>query len=270
MAGSYPPLQISEPGLHWASFAGITLAWALVWKAAGVTLCQRARWLGQLKEKVDKPENLAKIPKNVAALLHAVFGTFTALIWLPSLLQEDAVDRYNCAATWHSWRQQMPPASFAGYIVQDLLTDVSLARRKLVPIPHDMLAHHMVFLGVMVMQLLFEKGCYIYYWLILTEGSTIPLLLRWFAIAVNAPKALVSRLNLLFAVTFFVLRVVVYGVGLFQFLRDDLHVARWEHASSIYQVTPMLVAAGYVLNLIWFQMIASKALRPAKTKKGVD
>ena len=69
------------------------------------------------------------------------------------MMREDSVGRYNCRTKWHSSLEQVPVASFAGYIIQDLATDVGLARQKLVPLPLDMVAHHLVFLGVMVLQL---------------------------------------------------------------------------------------------------------------------
>ena len=42
---------------------------------------------------------------------------------------------------------------------------------QVAPLPRDMVAHHGVFLGVMALQLAYEKGCYVYCWLILSEGS---------------------------------------------------------------------------------------------------
>lgn len=36
-----------------------------------------------------------------------------------------------------------------------------------------MVAHHGVFLGVMALQLAYEKGCYVYCWLILSEGPAV-------------------------------------------------------------------------------------------------
>ena len=44
---------------------------------------------------------------------------------------------------------------------------------QVAPLPRDMVAHHGVFLGVMALQLAYEKGCYVYCWLILSEGPAV-------------------------------------------------------------------------------------------------
>jgi len=62
-----------------------------------------------------------------------------------------------------------------------------------------------------------------------------------------------------FALSFFVLRVVLYGWYLFQFLMEDLHVFRSPYFFSSYQIIPILVISGYLVNLVWFQQLLVRA-----------
>lgn len=234
------------------------IVWAAVWRIASRIIFKSNAFLLTLHAATPKQANKAKFEKNVAALVHATFATLTAVYYLPWLTQWDVAEKYNCGDFWHTWHQVIP-ASFSGYIVQDLYEDISLARVGLVPLPVDMVIHHILFLAVVALQLVYEKGCFVYFWLILTEGSTIPLLIRWFAIASEAVPSVIDRLNMAFALSFFVLRVGLYGYFLYEFVADDLHVFRSPYLLTSYQIIPVLLVGGYLLNLVWFQQLIARA-----------
>ena len=44
-----------------------------------------------------------------------------------------------------------------------------------------------------------------------------------------------------------------------QFLMEDLHVFRSPYFFSSYQIIPILVISGYLVNLVWFQQLLVRA-----------
>ena len=267
MAGSLPistELRAYPPGWNWAACLTLSLLCGMAWRVLGRTLC-RWSYLQRLTAAAPSARNRAKFPKNASALVHSVQSTLVGLVYFPLYFVCSDNDRYNCSSLWHS-HSILWPCAFAGYLLQDMAEDVRLHRAKLVPLPWDMIAHHCVFLGVLLLQLVYEKGCFVYTWLIMGEGSTIPLLIRWFAIAVQAPQSLIGKLNLVFFLSFVLLRVIVYGIGLLYFIRDDHHVFRTGFLLSPYQLTPLLVAGGYVLNLAWAQQMLTVVFKERRER----
>ena len=71
----------------------------------------------------------------------------------------------------------------------------------------------------------------------------------------------VDKVNYAFAFTFFVTRIVAYGLGLSEFARDDPNfnlavIDGWQ------PLTPVCLFAGYALNLFWFIKILEAAFKP--------
>jgi len=164
-AAAYPPLVAHAPDSNAFMFAFEALAWAVFWRVTSRLIFRSSTFLHTLHSQTPKASNKAKFEKNVAALVHATFATATAAYYLPWLSEWDVADRYNCGDFWHTWHQVVP-ASFTGYIIQDLFEDMSLAKAGLVPLPVDMLVHHIIFLSCVIFQLINEKGCFVYLWLI--------------------------------------------------------------------------------------------------------
>ena len=136
----------------------------------------------------------------------------------------------------------------------------------------DMVAHHCVFLIASVINGTYRIMPFAFGWLIMGELSTIVLNIRWFLIKTGrGHTAAMHVTQILFAISFFVLRVVIYlmGVGHLFYHHDGLRrlyqegIVPW----AILSVTLGVIVAGSLLNLMWFQKIFQMALgAPGKAK----
>ena len=92
--------------------------------------------------------------------------------------------------------------------------------------------------------------------------------LRWYMIS-SGKTEWIDAVNILFAATFFLTRIVLYSHGLYEFLWNDPNLG-WDVFDFWQPLTPVCLVSGYALNLYWFFNIFEKAMgagAPPKTKK---
>ena len=136
----------------------------------------------------------------------------------------------------------------------------------------DTIAHHCGFIGVSLLCGHYGIMCFQFAWLITGELSSIALNIRWALIATGrGDTAMLKAANVLFALAFFVTRVLLYGLGLVHLLRNHAALGSLEgvRPSLVLFIVTML-AAGYGLNLMWMSKIvkmASGQPRPRGGKK---
>ena len=109
-------------------------------------------------------------------------------------------------------------------------------------------------------------------WLIIGEWSTVFLNLRWGLIKTGRGNTKSFQLvQYLFALIFFVTRVVIYLAGVFELFgqRNELMmiVNEGKVPFVFLAITVSFIGLGSFLNLIWFQKIAAMALSKKKTSK---
>lgn len=125
----------------------------------------------------------------------------------------------------------------------------------------DTIAHHSLF---MIASLI--NGCYVimlfpFTWLIMGEISTIFLNIRWILIQTGRGSTSYLKLsNVMFAVTFFLTRVVLYGWGLIH-LGMNIDVVMDVPAPRFLVIVVLtLVVGGFALDLFWMNSIYKLAV----------
>ncbi|CAJ1966821.1 unnamed protein product [Cylindrotheca closterium] len=135
----------------------------------------------------------------------------------------------------------------------------------------DTVAHHSVFLTCSIINGGYQILPYPFSWLIIGELSTIFLNIRWALIKTGRGNTIFFQgVQYAFALTFFITRVVIYLYGVFELFqrRETLfEIVSTGRVPGIFMgITLSFVAAGSLLNAIWFQKIAAMAMLK-QTKK---
>lgn len=81
---------------------------------------------------------------------------------------------------------------------------------------------------------------------------------RWYLIS-SGKTRWIDTVNYLFAAMFFLTRVALYGIGLYEFLTNDPNLD-WKVFDFWQPLTPLALLSGYGLNLFWCFKIVEKAL----------
>jgi len=100
------------------------------------------------------------------------------------------------------------------------------------------------------------------------ELSSVPLNIRWFLINNFGGKA-VALVNVVFAVTFFAVRIMLNWAGIVYLLYVSLPItlmAKYRFAPALLNAICFLIVCGALLNAYWFVKIMRMALRPAVAK----
>lgn len=160
---------------------------------------------------------------------------------------------------------------FIGYIIYDLFHVIAMYPKLGAA---DMVAHHCVFLTASMINGSYRLMPFAFGWLIVGELSTVFLNLRWFLIKTGRGHTQAMHVTqVLFAISFFVLRVVVYLMGV-----GHLLIFQHRQIRRLYQegtvplvflgTTLTFIVAGSLLNLMWFQKIFKMAFgTPDSNKK---
>ena len=130
----------------------------------------------------------------------------------------------------------------------------------------DVIAHHVLFALASYVCGSNRVFPWPFAWLIIGELSTLPLNLRWGLIqSGRGGTTIMQWTNRAFAGTFFVGRVVVYGLGLLHLWKSwHPHVEEACLRVPGLRFVCALFVAGYLLNLVWFRRIVVMASRPAR------
>lgn len=150
---------------------------------------------------------------------------------------------------------------FAGFLLQDLVEVVA-------HYPHvgkvDVLLHHALFIVCSLFALHFRMFSLAFTWLSAGELSTIFLNLRFFAEHYEWKQAMRGTIDLVFAASFFLVRIVLFGGGALHMLANLELVAA--PAAPKWTVVA-LVVGGAVLNVVSFRKIVRMATRGPRPEK---
>ena len=97
-------------------------------------------------------------------------------------------------------------------------------------------------------------------WLAVGEFSTLPLNVRWLLIQLGrGSTGAMATTNWCFAVSFFLCRILAYGLGLFHLFSNWSFVGPLVGRTPYLGLVVALLCAGYLLNLVWFRHIVRMA-----------
>jgi len=129
----------------------------------------------------------------------------------------------------------------------------------------DTVIHHALFATCALVNGTYGLMAFAFGWLALGEGSTVFLNLRWFAIkSGRGDRPILETINVLFAITFFYVRIGVYTAGVVHLLflpqcRGVLSsMPEWTGVPApLLGLTCGCILLGWVLNLMWgFKIMA--------------
>ncbi|GMH67928.1 hypothetical protein TrST_g4172 [Triparma strigata] len=197
----------------------------------------------------------------VLSTIHSVAQTAFALYSLPRFLSVPPLERLRC------YYQCDCDLAMGVYIMSSVLivyfmVDLILMHKTSTLTP-SFVFHHIMFGSTAVVQLMYQRSCFPYAWLSLGELSTLFLNARWYYKyhKRNTESPVFQFVQVGFAVTFFFTRIVIYGLGLHHFFYNDENVFK---GYELWQTTPVLFLAGYLLNVFWFSKIVSQVPRPSR------
>jgi len=134
----------------------------------------------------------------------------------------------------------------------------------------DTVAHHAGFIGASLVCGSHRILPFAFSWLVCGEISTIPLNARWFLLTSGRGESVALRAtNLAFAGSFFLARILVYGLGLWHLWvsREALLGLERLVARPLLLLVIVLLVGGYGLNLVWMRKIFAMATKKTGRKR---
>ena len=262
-----PLFDFSTPGDHQLLFTllGSILFWEVLFRIVSYILNNT-----NLAERITlDPSTTTTLktcaPSYVCSMVHS---TVVGVMGVIHLTQMWPVTDVMLQLSRASYSIMSTNLIFMGYLVYDI-SHVLGNYPKLGGA--DMVAHHCVFLTASIINGNYRIMPFAFGWLIVGELSTIFLNLRWFWIKTGRGHMQAMNVTqILFAISFFVLRVVVYlmGVGHLLYHHDGLRRLYREGIVPPFYLclTLTFIVAGSLLNLMWFQKIFQMAFGKAKSK----
>ena len=223
-------------------------------------------------------------PSYAVSLLHSGYVTLRGTSHLCHLWSASRRDQLIIAAAGASPHRgaqievARTNAVFLAYLLYDLL-HILLQYPRLGGL--DTVLHHAAFAACSVINGGYGILPFAFGWLIVGEGSTVFLNVRWFLLKSGrcgggAWARRLDRVNTAFAATFFLTRVGVYSVGvvhLFGGCRAELRSVPAVSGVpvSLFGVTCGCMLLGWVLNVFWgykiMGMVLGKSKQTTKTRK---
>lgn len=261
-----------------ASYLGVVWACALVLWETVYRLSQMAlhRTYGaDLQSKDDGDEKRAERrtkllnqgPSHCCSIVHSTLMASSGAALFRILQEAPPEDQYYRAPyTIHELN-----AAFLAFLVHDTAHILGQFPKLGGP---DLLLHHAIFASCSIINGGYGIFPHTFCWLILGDTSTILLGLRWLCIhSERAQGPWFEGLQYAFAAVFFGTRVLLYNWGLHHLLvrHSDIVWNELPQRAPGVLVTSVVacLAAGGVLNGIWFYKIARLALAGARPPKPV-
>eukprot|EP00039_Didymoeca_costata_P023447 m.7149 g.7149 ORF g.7149 m.7149 type:complete len:268 (-) comp3653_c0_seq1:1661-2464(-) len=204
----------------------------------------------------------------INSLVHALVCTIYIVPVLYLYEQRPISTRYTCI--WNPETRDTPElyffALFLGHICSDLIWEYTGALRGLTSPDWETRFHHSLFIGICLINWYYMRWCYMMSYLCFGEISTVFLSIRKLMIACGRTEH-IGPVNILFALTFFIGRMVFYPYALYNTLMyEGEHVFQdW----SIWQVCPIGVIAGLFLNIFWMGLILKLGMADKKVNAKV-
>ncbi|KAJ8902101.1 hypothetical protein NDN08_006509 [Rhodosorus marinus] len=153
---------------------------------------------------------------------------------------------------------------FMAYLLIDMVR-VIIAWPKLGQ--YDFIFHHLGFMSVSIVGATTISAPFQFGWLIVGEVSTIFLNSRWFLIKLGyGATPIMTAANILFALSFFIFRIVIYTFGVYELYYSSQYLTRPNLVGRCMLIGGILI--GYVLNIFWFKKIALLGFSKNQKEKG--
>ena len=195
---------------------------------------------------------------QIASITHSIFAMCVSLYMMYTMRHDDESVVYRGVNTVDEFAQNFAAGTFMGHLFSDAAYSIIFrSKMKDYKLFWPMLFHHSIFAFALYLntrgpEFYFLGGFSVLY---LSEASSIPLAIRWLMIKYGNTKSLLFTItNAIFVLSYFVLRVVLYGnyvFGILSHLDVALHVL-----SPAAQISALLQIAGFGLQLYWFVGIA--------------
>ena len=212
-------------------------------------------------------------PSYLVSFLHSIYATCRGCMHLYELWNASHIDKllipdlsivtsitipnYYRAAHLHVAQTNL---LFLAYLLYDLC-HVLHQYPKLGGL--DTILHHILFASCSFINGTFGVMAFCFGWLVVGEGSTIFLNIRWYLLKSGRDKGIwIDRINGLFALTFFITRIGIYSAGMIHVLYYS-----WEEVLSLPEacgvpwsmlgLTCGCMILGWVLNFVWGYKILS-------------
>ena len=259
-----------EPGIILKEVAVAALCFEVLYRSLGAAFRRLASTQGVALDKKRRPTFARDGNSYAVSFVHASIVVVRGLQHLiqqyGAPLEAKFLQRpYDSVNEWAAGAAAIEPTNtiFLAFLLYDV-SHVLLEYPRLGGM--DVVAHHVLFAAASYVCGSNRVFPWPFAWLIIGELSTLPLNLRWVLIqSGRGDTRLMTWTNRCFALTFFLGRVVVYGLGLLHLFRS------WEpHVEEACLRVPglrfvcALFVAGYGLNLVWFRRIVRVASRPAR------
>ena len=129
----------------------------------------------------------------------------------------------------------------------------------------DTVAHHCGFICLTCLGTMYKVLPFPVAWLLVGEISSLPLNIRWFLINTGrGQSSLLQVMNIVFAVSFFIVRVLIYWSGVYNLLmhlRPTLIEPPYACAPWVVNTLCFFISAGALLNAHWMVAILKMATR---------
>ena len=251
--------------LHLLAYA---LMWEVVWQIGGIF----AHLLFQ-HPKITK-FGMSYTTAFINALLCSIGGTWCAISLLADSYAARAV--VDVASPSMYWPYLAPGVfiyqgcahCFLGWLMMDIVHTL-LHFPKLGGM--DTILHHVSFMCLTALGSSYSIFPFVVSWLLLGEISSLPLNIRWLLInSGRGDSQALTATNAVFAISFFVVRVVIFWAGLAHlllYLRPTLLDAPYNCPTFAVYGVCFFVTLGGCLNAFWMVSIIKMAFRGGKKPK---
>ena len=257
--------------------------------------------IGQLLQNLHTIQTYG--PSYIVSTIHAIIVTTRGCIHLIQLWDAPPYDKFVIPPSF-ALQDDTSTMNYRGAHLLVARTNIIFVSYLLYDVCHviyqypklgkvDTILHHVLFIICSFINGTYGIMAFAFGWLIVGEASTIFLNIRWFLIQLSGRRSIISSesddttkcegrkssrslldtINILFAITFFIVRVIVYTIGVIHLFIT--------HGSSIIMSLPQTtsvprillgltcgcIVLGWGLNLIWGMKIIAMVLKNGNNTK---
>ncbi|KAL7532311.1 hypothetical protein ACHAXR_004554 [Thalassiosira sp. AJA248-18] len=233
---------------------------------------------GDAQSSLDDAKHtlLQRGPSYIVSFVHSIYATGRGIMHLYNLYNAPGIEKLLIAGKeiqdgyrWAHLQVGETNTVFLSYLSYDLI-HILLQYPKLGGV--DTIIHHLLFASCSVINGTFGIMIFAFGWLVVGEGSTIFLNIRWFLLKSGRGESdIIGTINRLFAATFFLTRIGIYSVGVVHLFYYNLpELLSLPEKSGV--PVPLLgmtcgcMLLGWALNILWGYKILGM-VRGKKIKK---
>ena len=208
---------------------------------------------------------LERGPSYMVSFVHSIYATLRGCLHLCQLWNASHLDKLlipgdtnhhndNSSYRWAHLDVATTNIIFLSYLLYDLC-HVLHQYPKLGGV--DTIAHHLLFAACSFINGTFGLFAFAFGWLVVGEGSTVFLNVRWYLLKSGRDKGrMIDAVQGLFALTFFATRIIIYSAGMIHLLynsREEL-VSLPELSGVPWAMLGMTCGCmilGWLLNIVW-------------------